>query len=330
MISPLRVEMLMALFQRPSRPRNAFGSDIVQVRVIRANMTRFAAPLGIGVMVAFAGFAASQSIARPRAALVPAKNSPSRLPEIRASLAPQDGMEVLRRMVRAYKALPAFQQRSVAETTLDFGKRMLAHQVITLKVKRHPDMLSMTVKDPRGSLQYYADGKNVIRYLGISNTFTRTLVGPGLQAAVKAMNKHEPQVMSPLVFQSGGDIPEGVQNARMVGTENLNGNETVVVEGSFSNDYMSALGKSVARIGLTPTANTFKVWIDRRTLLLRKSNLTLGWRGPSIMSGSRVVQPAASITQQIVETVEDIAVNPPLGPSDFKFVAPKGAEEVTH
>ena len=237
-------------------------------------------------------------------------------------------MDTLRRMVRAYKSFQSYQQRSVADTTLDFGKRMLAHQVITLKVKRHPDMIAMTVKDPRGTLQYVTDGSSVIRYLGISNTYTRNYVSPGLSSAVRYMNKREPQVMSPLVFLAGGDLPQGVQNAHIVGAETLNGNLTTVIEGTFSDDYMKALGKSVARIGLTPTAKTFKLWIDQRTLLLRKSILLLGWRGPSVTSGARVIHAGASINQQIVETVEEVAVNPRLSPEEFKFVAPKGAEQI--
>jgi len=236
-----------------------------------------------------------------------------------------DARVILERMVSAYKKLGSLQVRTEADI-LAPGAKALSHQSTILKFLSNPPRLSMQVKDPTdGTRKYYADGKTVVQYLGISNEYTRRTVKPNLPDIIARIDHDDPQVMSPLVFLSSGSIPPGIEAAEVTDRETINGKKTVVLKGKYSEQFMKDFGKRLFKSAPASTARDFTLWVDETTYFLAKSSISLGWSDmvQDKTSQARVVNPRIDIQELVVEIVP----NPTFNTEEFRFFEPKGVIE---
>jgi hypothetical protein len=252
-------------------------------------------------------------------------------PRSGSALPPQpvtlDARVALQRMVAAYNTLDSFQMKSDGDVELVTVAPQLIHQTTTLKFTKDPARLTMLIKDPlSGTQRFYADGRTVVHYYGVSNQFMRRSVPPGLKSIAERIDKDSPQVLSPVSFLMSKGLPVGIGTAAITGKENVDGKPALVIKGQFKPDYQRDLAKRVFPSPLSPGRGEFTLWLDANTYLLLKSRGELSWNGTARLPevGTAFSNPRLTFTERTTEIIQ----NPQLASEEFRFIAPKGVKEV--
>jgi len=257
----------------------------------------------------------------PPAAGAPAPGTPlPALPETR------DAGVALRRMVAAYKRLDSLYAASEATVEYKFAAPVRVFQTGVLRYRKQGGMLDFVVEDPAsGTNRFVCDGTTLVNHTLLTNQFTRTSVRGGLPGAARAVGRLVPQILSPLSLLAGGDAPAGVAGARIVRTESAGGAPAHVVSGTFTPDYERQIAGRCFGAPARAASSGFTAWLDRGTCLIRRLRVQFAWKGRYAQeSGPPVVDPWLRADERYTEIVQ----NPDLPESLFRFIAPRGAQEI--
>ncbi len=231
-------------------------------------------------------------------------------------------------MVAAYKAVGSLQVKTEADLKYEIGPaKTIAHQATVLKYLREPARVSMVIKDPlSGTEKFFADGRTVVHYTGISNTFIRRSVPPHLTDIVRRIDKDSPQLMSPLVFLVSNGIPVGIASARIRGREVINGENTLVIDGKYSDTFMNEFARRQFVQTPSVAARDFTLWLHEGNYLLAKSSVKLSWLGVVTVKGSNSLVKNPSV--ESVESTVELVQNPRFSTEEFRFIQPAGILEI--
>ena len=240
-----------------------------------------------------------------------------------------DGMEALRRMVKAYRSLDSAVIRSLAAETQTWGDSAPSQirQTTTLKFQANPPRLSLDLQDAdQGTQTETADGHTLIHYWGKSNVFFTRATASTLAGMASQVDEDAPQVMSPLLFLTSGDVPPGVASVRLGKDELVGGHRALVVEGQYTDAYMRAFGSRFFENSLQPIRKSFQLWLDPSDYTLLKTSVDIGWRAPSRKRTK--ANTIDSFTVASVETYTNTIRNPTFASEEFRFLHPRGVTEV--
>lgn len=292
------------------------------MRIVVAVMVTLAVVVAVGLL---AGCGPKEST---EPGTVAAYETPDKVPAPGAPIPSQpptnDANVVLTRMVSVYKKLDSLFVISEADMTQP-GVAFPIHQVATLKYSRDPASMLVVVEDPvAGTHGYFGDGSSVVFHDALRNTFMRRDFHGDLKGIATIIDHYAPQLVSPLVFLQSKSVPTGTGPARIIKTENIDGKPAYVIAGRFADAYLQAF---VIRLGfpdsVKPVKGDFTLWIDKETCTLRRTKVSLAWRGTMLNPERKVVRVSPSV--EVSEKVTTLVPNPKFSKEEFRFLAPKGA-----
>jgi outer membrane lipoprotein-sorting protein len=237
----------------------------------------------------------------------------------------QNGMQALQFMISSYQKASSIYITQNASMDYILGAAKNIQQEGNIKIQKNPDRLYMSVQDPiSGTQEYYADGTSVVHYSGVSNQFIRYPLLGGVKDISHIIDRDTPQVMSAVLFIADKKIPTGVENATLLPDATLSGKKVVVVKGTLSASYLKQIAMRIFHASLTPTKRDFRLMLDPNSYMMQNLVVDLAWTGKVRLNNKSV---AINPTIRINETDTNI-VNPKFSPDDFRFTAPKGAQEI--
>lgn len=241
--------------------------------------------------------------------------------------APKDATAALKRMTAAYRSLNSLHVYTVADVTLNLGQERKSHQETVLEYVKQPARIGLYVRDTStGTQALLADGSTLVHWAGVTNRYRRTDATGTLPELCAAVDKEATQLMSPLVFAASSGLPPGVVNLRLAGVETVDGKPAQVVQGSFSDTFMADYAQRIFGGRLAGAQAHFTLWLDVGTGIVLKSATDLAWRGMVKDENGQVTVKDPSISA--VERTVTFVPNPTLPDDRFRFLPPKGAQEV--
>lgn len=252
--------------------------------------------------------------------------APSGLPELAST---NDPRVILRSMVAAYKNAQTMQVETEGDQRISGpGAPLFVHHTTAYKYQTRPARLAMSTRNAiTGTTSYFADGTSFVVYSGLHNQFTRRDEAGDLTALARRIDQLTPQLLTPLGMILSGEQPRGLISPQLAGSENVDGKPAYVVKAVFDPSYVRYLGhKTDFASGYDAAKSEATLWIDKRTGYLLKSTQRLVWKGVTRDpdSGRRAV----TDTLELSERVTKLVPNAPLAQSEFRFIPPKGAQEV--
>lgn len=208
------------------------------------------------------------------------------------------------------------------------GRLVMLHQTTEIVAARNPPRLFLSIRDPgSGTVRYVYSGGVLSAYHGISNTYRQSSVGTSMSSAVAAIDEENPQVLSPLVFMVAQDVPQGLTDLRLVGTETMGKRRALKVQGRFTPSFMANMAKKWFSGSPQPASRDFTIWIDSNSFEMIRSFVTIGWKGRVNLKGAPK-QFVQDPRVQFTEVVTSYSTDSPVSDKDFTFVPPQGAQSV--
>lgn len=242
--------------------------------------------------------------------------------------ATRDPKEILRRTSAALRASRSVRIGTETELKYVVGRLVMLHQTTEIVAARNPPRLFLSIRDPgSGTVRYVYSGGVLSAYHGISNTYRQSSVGTSMSSAVAAIDEENPQVLSPLVFMVAQDVPQGLTDLRLVGTETMGKRRALKVQGRFTPSFMANMAKKWFSGSPQPASRDFTIWIDSNSFEMIRSFVTIGWKGRVNLKGAPK-QFVQDPRVQFTEVVTSYSTDSPVSDKDFTFVPPQGAQSV--
>jgi hypothetical protein len=240
----------------------------------------------------------------------------------------RDPKVALQHMVAAYKSLDTLYVRSEADILQRRGQSTRqAYQVTIIKFQKSPPKYSMVVKDPQAGTQFFvSDGSSIVWHIGLTNQYMRRDFRGDLAALCRQVDEDAPQLLTSTVFLRSEKIPLGIGPVQMVGTETVEGKPAYKISGEFTAEYLRDYAKRLYGGEVEPTRREFTLWLDKNNYLVLKTALNVGWRG--MLEQPRQKPVPFDLHAKVTERVTVLVQNPRLTENDFRYIAPKGAQEV--
>ncbi|HXG23766.1 MAG TPA: hypothetical protein VNJ09_04355 [Chthonomonadales bacterium] len=242
---------------------------------------------------------------------------------------PTDDPKVaLQRMVAAYKSLDSLYVRTEADILKVRGKNSrLAYQIAITRFRKSPPRFSMVVMDPHAGTQFFvSDGSNIVWHLGLTNQFLRREFRGDLAALCRQVDKDAPQLLTPTVFLRSDKFPLGIGPIRMAGIDTVDGKPAYKISGQFAPEYLRDYAKRLYGGEVEPTHREFTLWLDKHNYLVLMTRMHVGWSGK--LERRRQKPVPFDLQAKVTERVTILVQNPRFTEDDFRYVAPKGAQEV--
>lgn len=235
----------------------------------------------------------------------------------------QTGDELVRKVEAAYGALKSYSHtmRATGQVVIE-GSSRTGELTSELRYKA-PNKLYMSINSPAvGTVTAVTDGKREIIYFGRRNAVLRLPSPPSLKQFLEGLKKFQiAAVLDPLYFLVGEPASKLATGFVVKGQDTVNGAACDMVMGTIKRNTVQ-----------TARSGRITLWIDRKTLLVRKTMLEL--QGVPLRTSSRkdpksppVIQVSLA-NETLAEAVQKMQINPPLKDSDFVPVIPANAKPV--
>ena len=263
----------------------------------------------------------------PTSVVAEIDHKPGTGPTLGSQAPTTDPIEIVKRMVKAYKAVDSLQVATsddeLAVSARPGGTHM--ETVTTYTKLPMPRIKQVLVDRISGSWRLFADGSNLVSYQGMANQFTRRqVISNDLSTLGKEIDVDGHEIMGIPAILAADEIPSGMENLKFGGKEDIKGKSAYIVTGTYTNSFVKALGvKSGLTKASTANSGTYKFWIDANTYFLLKAESHFDWT---------LVIPSTKqrVPLQIVFTLRTVGtvVNPSVKESEFTFVMPPQAQEI--
>ncbi len=250
------------------------------------------------------------------------------LPNFALAGSTPDANALVRKMIATYQAAKTIQESSEVNMTIPGAG--LYFQTNAIKYKQ-PYFLALESTDPNtGTVAIYDNGSTVTVYSGKQNVYTKRTAPKNYAQTVALAEKvtielgvPSGQVVNPVSFLSAKGMPVEAASFRYLGTASVEGHPTYKVIGQGTTAFMQKVAPTK---NLTPEKRDIILYIDKRTNLLIRSELTLTWSAPTYQKG----KPAGKLMTgyHYEETHRGITLNAPIADKEFVFNPPKGAKEI--
>lgn len=246
---------------------------------------------------------------------------------IGSPLTAKDGMDALQQLTLAYRSQSTFRASLHADINMNFGPMRQITQDTLVIYSQNPARALMHITDPLGGTNdYFGDGRTLVHYRGVVNQYQRRTSPPGLPEISAQIDRDAPLLLSPLSFVTARDRPAGVESAKLGADETLDGHPVAVVSGTLSAPFVSRIGGPLLGWQAPVKERAYKLWIDRATSVVRKSEIKLAWlsQGKNLPNAPLPACP----TVHIVEKTTDAQFGVSITTDDFRFNAPANSKEV--